>query len=97
MNLQEYRFLIQSFVDGSISIDKFESTYLHAIKNEREMDNIPFAILQNLFEDVDAYSPLWSSEDENAYRITEKTLRQEAQQALKEINQYMKSRTNTSL
>ncbi len=92
MTPQDYRDLIQAFLDQNLSIEEFEKQYLAAFKAEPGgMDRRLYEILEDLFEDVDAYSPLWSPADENWYRITEPTLRKEAQNALHELDALISS------
>lgn len=89
MKLTEYKSLIQLFLERSIPIQEFESRYLTAFKAESAMAEQPFEILEELFESVDAYSPLWAADEKNLLKLTENDLRQEAAKALEKIKQYL--------
>jgi hypothetical protein len=90
VNAKDYKDLIQTFLDGNLPIGEFETRYLAAFKNEPgEMDKQLFLILEDLFEDLDAYSPIWTQEDESPIRITEQRLRQEAVKALAQLEEYL--------
>lgn len=54
--IQEYSVLIDAFVANEMSALEFEKKYLSAVKAEQRIlpDKI-FSVLQELFEDVDAY------------------------------------------
>jgi hypothetical protein len=88
---KQYRGLILDFVERRVSVKDFETTYFKWMKAEPAgaTDRPLFLILENLFEDLDAYSPMWTEQDENAYRITEATLRKEAETALRELDEYL--------
>jgi hypothetical protein len=58
------------------------------------MEKPVFDILENLFEDVEAYSPMWSVEDESPYRITEESLRREARTALQDLDAHLQQSSN---
>jgi hypothetical protein len=90
MNARGYKDLIQAFLDENLLVGEFETRYLTAFKNEPdEMDKQLFLILEDLFEDLDAYSPIWTQEDESPLRITEQRLRQEAAEALIQLEKYL--------
>ncbi|MFS0899163.1 colicin immunity domain-containing protein [Mycolicibacterium litorale] len=51
-----YTDLIDRFIENSITASEFESAFLRAIKQEqRILGNPVYPILQELFEDTDAY------------------------------------------
>ncbi len=51
-----YTQLIDRFVDGSITAAEFAQSFLRSMKSERRMLGEPiYPVLQELFEDVDAY------------------------------------------
>lgn len=86
--ITECKALIQAFLDGEMPAEVFAEKYDKAFRFEwHEMDKALFDILQNLWEDAEAYSPLWLPEDIGPFNITEETLRQEAAQTLAELNQ----------
>lgn len=55
-NVQKYRVMIDAFIADQIDAAEFEKLYLSAIKVEKTVfpDSI-YSVLQELFEDVDAY------------------------------------------
>jgi hypothetical protein len=82
----EYVHLLLRYVSGQADVDTF--IYEFNLLFESEVDPNPrhlFDILQDLFEDIDAYSPMWTELDVNEFRITEKTLKQEAKKALQAL------------
>jgi hypothetical protein len=87
---EEYRELIATFVSQHMPVEAFEAAFLRKFKAEtRDLERPLFEILEDLFEDVDAYSPLWTVADETPVRITETTLRREAETALAELDRYL--------
>lgn len=88
---RKYKAMVQDFLNGEFSAEEFARHYLGCFANEpgNKMGRSLFNILQDLFEDVDAYSPMWLPEDECPFRITEKTLRREAEDALAKLEQYL--------
>jgi hypothetical protein len=94
MELQDYIRLIESFVNNGISAEKFakqyDETFLAETGEYLVKDRVLFDILEDLFEDVTAYDSMWKPEDENDFRITEKTLRKEAIDALGKLDKYIK-------
>jgi len=52
-----------------------------------EIDNPLFLIVEDLFEDIDSYSPMWTLDDEAKYpyRIIEATLREEARESFSKV------------
>jgi self-protective colicin-like immunity protein len=57
-DIATYISLMDDFISDKMSAVEFEKSYLSAIKSERRMlaDDV-FPILQELFEDADAYVP----------------------------------------
>ncbi len=99
MDLDSMIKLMVDFINGNDAVDKFSDSYLHAFSKiaPEEMDQELFHILEDLFEDIDSYSPMWTSEDEAGYpyRITENALRGEAGKSLLALEDYIKRhRTN---
>jgi hypothetical protein len=83
MSVEEYKQLIRSFLSEAITASVFETRYLSAFKNEPGgMGREVFFILQDLFEDVDAYTHYWPPPPDLHYVISEDELRDEAQVAL---------------
>jgi len=55
-DVTSYLLLIDDFIANRISANQFELSYLNAVKSERRIIGDPvFPILQELFEDADAY------------------------------------------
>jgi hypothetical protein len=87
-----YKTLIESFIQKDILVEEFDKTYTKLFLSELEgMDRSLFSILNNLFVNVECYSPLWTSKDEmeNNFKITEETLRNEAQNTLNNLNDWL--------
>jgi hypothetical protein len=57
-DIATYVALIDDFISQKVSAPEFEPQYLSMVKNEQRIlpDNV-FSIIQELFEDVDAYVP----------------------------------------
>ena len=85
--------LLEIYSNGLLPVQRLRDEYLKlfAVIEAGEIDKELFNILEDFFEDIDAYSPLWTSEDEAkySYRITETTLRSEAQKSLTELKEYI--------
>ena len=93
MIAEEYRALIQKFIEGSFSeAEEFARAYDKIFLSEPggRMGKELFDILEDFWEDVDAYSPLWESEDINDMHITEETLREEALDAIRKLDKYIR-------
>ena len=91
MELKAYMYLIDGFLRGELSADDFQTIYLTTFKREHDnMNPALFAILQDLFEDVDAYSSLWSEEDESETCLTEPSLRREVVDAVEKLEAYQR-------
>lgn len=55
-DIDSYLILIDRFLDGSITAPEFQLSYLEEMKSERRILGEPvYALLQELFEDADAY------------------------------------------
>jgi len=91
MQTDEYYFLIKGFVQNTISVETFISNYISLMRSEVEpiFDEKIFAILEDLFEDIDAYSPMVLPENETQLLISENTLREEARVAVKELEKVL--------
>ena len=55
-HMKKYRVMIDAFIADQIGAPEFEKLYLSAIKDDKRIfpDSI-YSVLQELFEDVDAY------------------------------------------
>lgn len=91
MKVDEYRELLKSYLAGGLSAEDLILQFNDAFLNESSdsLGDEVFKILQDLFEDGEAYSSLWSTDDENDFRITEPTFRSEVQQSLEDLNAYL--------
>ena len=93
MELKAYMYLIDGYLRGELSADNFQTIYLATFKQEHgPMDRSLFVILQDLFEDVDAFSVLWTEEDENEFCLTEPSLRREVIDAVEKLKAYQRQR-----
>ena len=54
--LATYKSLLASFLAGSISVKEFESIYVDRFKNEDNLDEQVFELLDELFGDVDSFT-----------------------------------------
>lgn len=52
----EYMLLLQQFLNGSLSVDEFQKTYLARFKNEEPMNEKLFELLDELFADLDSFT-----------------------------------------
>jgi hypothetical protein len=91
MTILEYRDLFNKYLDGELSAESFVLQFNDEFLDESDdsLDDEAFQILQNLYEDGEAYSPLWIAADENGFRITEETLRKEVEQAKRDLDIYL--------
>ena len=54
----EYVLMMQRFLDGDMPTTDFENSYLAKFKNEtRDLGEEAFEVLDELFGDIDAYTP----------------------------------------
>jgi Bacterial self-protective colicin-like immunity len=82
----EYQDLIRAFVNQTLAVQDFETLYLEAFKSQHQgLHPRLFAILDQLFADVDAYSPICLPGEETDFCISESSLRQRAIDALKQL------------
>lgn len=89
MELSAYMYIINGFLRGELSAEDFQTIYMAAFSKEyKGMDPALFAILQDLFEDADAYYVLCTEENETVFRITEPTLRREVLDAVEKLKAY---------
>jgi Bacterial self-protective colicin-like immunity len=83
----DYTRMMHSFIQGAMPTTEFVHTYLDKFKAEtRELDEDEFEILDELFGDVDAYSPDPSLIAENpSFYIDEPQLRERVAMAIKKL------------
>lgn len=82
--IEKYILLITQFVTGEITAPQFEVLYLNMFKNELEIfSEKNYALLNELFFNVDAYCSDPSLRDEND--LSDQELLERAKQALAKI------------
>ena len=91
---KEFRVFIKSFLDGEMPADEFKTRYFALFRARQKQDRELFKILERLFEDADAYSPLWHPEDVSTSRSTEEVLRKDATRAVERLDAYIASHPN---
>ena len=85
-----YAALVRTFVRGEVPTSAFEREYLAAFKTEpADLPQPLFDVLEQLFTDVDAYSPDCAPGQETAFVISEERLRQQAAAALASLEQLL--------
>ena len=91
MKPTEYRDLIQQFLNGYFdTAEEFARIYITVFQSEpAHMTKELFDILEDFWEDVEAYSPLWEPEDISVWSITEETLKEEACETLAKLEKYI--------
>jgi hypothetical protein len=89
MNLDEYRTMLHEFVEEAITAPEFRERFTHRFLSESAtMEHRRFAILQDLFEDVESYRQDWPPPSSLAHiLISEDELRYETQVALDALEQ----------
>ena len=92
MTTQEYILLIDSFLNNELSAEDFAVRFQNTLSAENWLDEDLFLILQDLFEDAEAYDPMWTPEEEDGFQITEPTFRNEAKDAREKLQRYIESR-----
>lgn len=90
MNVRDYAALARSYLQGAISTPEFERRYLAWFKVEPAgMDPRLFQVLNELFCDLDCYSPTCQADQEDSWNISEGTLRRRVGQALAALEELM--------
>jgi hypothetical protein len=82
---QDYRLLLERYLSGELTAEKFQSTYLDRFKTERQrLDEPLFELLDSLFGDVDSYTkdPELLVENPSFY-LDEERLREKVRHAVK--------------
>jgi hypothetical protein len=85
--LQDYKLLLEQFINGMIVTEQLQDIYLNRFKNEkRAMDGPLYDVLEELFGDLDSYTidPYLLAEDPDFY-LDEVGLRQKIRQGLKRL------------
>jgi hypothetical protein len=73
MDAIRYKLLIDTYLTGLMSAEQFVLEFNNLFLVETNLDYPLYEILESIFEDGEAYSPLWSIEDEDDFHITENT------------------------
>ncbi|ORV89473.1 colicin immunity domain-containing protein [Mycolicibacterium iranicum] len=87
-DIDSYLILIDRFLDGSITAPEFQLSYLDEMKSERRMLDQPvYLVLQELFEDADAYveSPHLRDAPEDLDDVQLRECASRARQALRDL------------
>jgi hypothetical protein len=92
MTAIDYKKLIDKYLDGKISAEQFIIEFNKMFLSDNDIDEYLLKILESVFEDGDAYSPLWTEEDENFHQITEKTLRKSILKNNEKLKMYIQSK-----
>lgn len=86
MRVEGYMSMIEAFLSHELAPQDFERRFYEAFSEETpEMPYPVFQILQDLFEDLDAYTPEWPPKPGLIYVISEDDLRKEALTALADL------------
>jgi hypothetical protein len=80
--LVDYERLLEQFLSGAMPVEEFQATYLDRFKNEGQLDESLFELLDELFGDVDSFTtdPQLLAENPGFY-LDEAGLRQKVRQA----------------
>ncbi len=89
MRAQGYKALIEAYLGHELSAEDFAVRLQKMLLAEDWLEEELFLILQDLFEDAEAYDPMWTPEEEDGFRITEPTLRREVQDANETLVSYL--------
>lgn len=54
--LVDYRSLLEQFLNGAMPVEEFQATYLDRFKNEGQLDEPLFELLDEIFGDVDSFT-----------------------------------------
>lgn len=87
MVAERYRSMIEAFLGGVLSAERFERAFLDAFKSEpMGMDEDIYLVLDRLFGAVDAYWSECSPGEATPLCLSEQDLRREAADALGRLN-----------
>jgi hypothetical protein len=80
--LVDYERLLEQFLSGAMPVEEFQATYLDRFKNEGQLDEPLFELLDELFGDVDSFTtdPQLLAENPSFY-LDEAGLRHKVRQA----------------
>lgn len=94
---EDYQDLLDRYIRGEFSVQEFQTRYLNRFKNEdRQLDDELFAILDELFGDVDAFSgdPMVRVELQSktpGFYLDENQLRERVIRASREIGRLLRA------
>jgi hypothetical protein len=85
VNIGFFENLVESYLDGQMSVDEFEQRYKEAFNviQGKPKSEAVWVIIATLWSDIDWYEPRITEDEE--YMITEKTLRERAREALDKL------------
>lgn len=85
--LADYVQLIERFLNGEVLVDEFQKAYLDRFKNEGQLDEPLFELLDELFGDVDSFTtdPQLLAENPSFY-LDEAGLRRRILQAMHRLS-----------
>jgi hypothetical protein len=97
MKAAEYTALVRSYLSGQVDAEALASEFNARFLNEdaNAFDEELFRILERVFESIEAYSPLWTAEEENEFRITEPTLQKELRIQIVSLEAYVTEHSPT--
>ena len=80
---QEYKLLLEKFLDGTMPVDEFQTVYLDRFKTEqRSLNDALYEILEGVFGDVDSLTTDQQLLAENPdFYLDESQLREKIRQA----------------
>jgi hypothetical protein len=82
----DYRLLLERFLGGELTAERFQSTYLERFKTEqRRLDEPLFELLDGLFGDVDSFTTDLNLLAENpSFYLDEDRLREKVRDVVKQ-------------
>jgi hypothetical protein len=92
MRVQDYITLIDTFLNGEVPAEDFAVLFQKTFQSDDRLGDELLFILEDLFEDAEAYDPMWTPEEENISRITEPTFRREVLDAREKLVRYLDQR-----
>lgn len=85
--LVDYGSLLEQFLNGAMSVEEFQTTYLDRFKNEGQVEDLLFELLDELFGDVDSFTrdPQLLAENPGLY-LDEAGLREKVRSAVNRLS-----------
>lgn len=83
----DYKHLLEKFLAESMTVDEFQSAFLAQFKDEEQLDERVYEILDELFGDIDSFtrdSSLLASSP--SFYLDEQQLRKKVQMALSRLD-----------